>query len=50
MSLYFIIVGFIASLKSMTNEINTAWKYTTKDDLKRVNKSSMKVKLSNLLI
>ena len=52
MPFYFIIVGFIALLKSMTNEMNTTWKDKTKDDLKRVSKSSMrmKIKLSDLFI
>ena len=35
-------MGFITSLKSMTNEMKTVWKYKTKNDLKRVSKSSMR--------
>ena len=52
MPFLFFIVGFIALLKSMTNEMNTTRKYKTKDDLKRKSKLSMKmkVKLSDLLI
>ena len=52
--MYFIIVGFIISLKSMSNEMNTVWKYKPKDDLNSVSKSwytmRMKAKLLDLLI
>ena len=52
MPFYFIIEGFIVSLKYIPNEMNTVWKHKTKDDLKRVSKLLMRMKdsLSDLLI
>ena len=52
MPLYFIIVGIIASLKYTLNKMNTIQKYKAKDDLERMNKASMrmKVNISDLLI
>ena len=47
MPFYFIIVGFITLLKYMLNEINTFWKYKTKDDLKRKSRSSVRMKINS---
>ena len=48
MPFYFFIVGFIDLLKSMTNEMNTAWKYKIKDDLNK-NKQVINKNVSQII-